>query len=51
MGIVPRMITGDSTPIAEEIAKEVGIGQNVSRVSDAIRTTSEKGMASIRGAL
>jgi H+-transporting ATPase len=36
MGIVPRMITGDSTPIAEEIAKEVGIGQNVSRVSDVI---------------
>ena len=36
MGIVPRMVTGDSTPIAEEIAKEVGIGQNVSRVSDVI---------------
>jgi H+-transporting ATPase len=36
MGIIPRMITGDSTPIAEEIAKEVGIGQNVSRISDVI---------------
>ncbi len=36
MGITPMMITGDSTPIAEEIAKEVGIGQNVSKVSDVI---------------
>ena len=36
MGIAPRMITGDSEPIAEEIAKEVGIGQNVRRIADVI---------------
>ncbi len=36
MGITPRMITGDSTPIAEEIAREVDIGQNVSKISDVI---------------
>lgn len=36
MGIAPRMITGDSEPIAEEIAKEVGIGQNVGKIADVI---------------
>jgi H+-transporting ATPase len=32
LGIRPRMITGDSTPIALEIAREVGIGDKICKV-------------------
>ncbi len=33
MGIVPKMVTGDSEPIAEEISKEVGIGERACKIS------------------
>jgi H+-transporting ATPase len=34
LGISVKMLTGDALPIAREIAKEVGLGENVIRVSD-----------------
>ncbi|MGC8673623.1 MAG: plasma-membrane proton-efflux P-type ATPase [Thermoprotei archaeon] len=34
LGVKPKMLTGDSLPIAREVAKEVGIGQNVVRISE-----------------
>ncbi|QIW23703.1 plasma-membrane proton-efflux P-type ATPase [Sulfolobus sp. S-194] len=34
LGIKVIMLTGDSEPIAKQIAKEVGIGENVVKVSD-----------------
>jgi len=33
LGLKPRMITGDSEPIAREISKEVGIGDKICRIS------------------
>ena len=34
LGLKTRMITGDSAPIAKEISKEVGIGENICRISE-----------------
>ena len=34
LGVKPMMLTGDSLPIAREIAKQVGIGDNVVRFHD-----------------
>ena len=34
LGLKPRMITGDSEPIAREISKEVGIGDRICRISE-----------------
>jgi len=34
MGISIKMLTGDSLPIAKEIAKEVGLGDNIIKISD-----------------
>lgn len=34
LGIKVIMLTGDAQPIAREIAKEVGIGENVVKVSE-----------------
>ncbi|MEM3693237.1 MAG: plasma-membrane proton-efflux P-type ATPase [Candidatus Bathyarchaeia archaeon] len=34
LGISVKMLTGDALPIAKEIAKEVGLGENVVKMSD-----------------
>ncbi|MGC9174693.1 MAG: plasma-membrane proton-efflux P-type ATPase [Thermoprotei archaeon] len=34
LGVKPKMLTGDSLPIAKEVAKEVGIGENIIRMSE-----------------
>ena len=34
LGLKTRMITGDSAPIAKEISKEVGIGDNICKISE-----------------
>jgi len=34
LGISVKMLTGDALPIAREVAKEVGLGENVSRVAE-----------------
>ncbi|WMT45279.1 MAG: plasma-membrane proton-efflux P-type ATPase [Cuniculiplasma divulgatum] len=34
LGVKARMVTGDSTPIAMEIAREVGIGERICRMAD-----------------
>jgi H+-transporting ATPase len=41
LGISIKMLTGDALPIAQEVAGDVGIGNNVSRMSDlkALMTT------------
>ena len=39
LGIRPRMITGDSTPIALEIAKEVNIGTRICKIPDPSDTS------------
>jgi len=34
LGISVKMLTGDALPIAQEVARDIGIGENVSRMSD-----------------
>jgi H+-transporting ATPase len=34
LGISVKMLTGDALPIAKEIAKQVGLGENINRISD-----------------
>lgn len=34
LGVLVKMLTGDALPIAREIAREVGLGENVSRMSE-----------------
>jgi H+-transporting ATPase len=34
LGVSVKMLTGDALPIAREIAKELGIGEDISRMSD-----------------
>ncbi len=34
LGIKPMMLTGDSLPIAREIARQVGLGENIIRLAD-----------------
>jgi H+-transporting ATPase len=34
LGIAVKMLTGDSQPIAKQVAKEVGIGERVTRMAD-----------------
>ncbi len=34
LGISVKMLTGDALPIAKDIAREVGLGENVKRISD-----------------
>ncbi|MGA9347986.1 MAG: plasma-membrane proton-efflux P-type ATPase [Anaerolineae bacterium] len=34
LGVSVKMLTGDALPIAKEVAKEVGLGENVSRVAE-----------------
>jgi H+-transporting ATPase len=42
LGISVKMLTGDALPIAQEVARDIGIGENVSRMSDlkALMTTN-----------
>ncbi len=41
LGVSIKMLTGDALPIAQEVARDTGIGENVSRMSDlkALMTT------------
>jgi magnesium-transporting ATPase (P-type) len=41
LGISIKMLTGDALPIAQEVARDIGIGENVSRMPDlkALMTT------------
>ena len=41
LGISVKMLTGDALPIAKEIAKDVGLGKNVVKVSDLKKLTEE----------
>ncbi len=43
MGIVPKMVTGDSESIAEEISKEVGIGDRACKISSIKKDESSIG--------
>jgi H+-transporting ATPase len=44
LGISVKMLTGDSLPIAKQIAQEVGLGDKVSRMADVESTRSQDGM-------
>ena len=44
LGISVKMLTGDSLPIAKQIAQEVGLGDNVSRMADVESSISQDGM-------
>jgi H+-transporting ATPase len=44
LGISVKMLTGDSLPIATQIAQEVGLGDKVSRMADVESTRSQDGM-------
>ena len=44
LGISVKMLTGDSLPIAKQIAQEVGLGNKVSRMADVESTRSQDGM-------
>ena len=41
LGISVKMLTGDSLPVAKEIAEEVGIGSNIVKVSDLKESLSQ----------
>jgi H+-transporting ATPase len=41
LGISVKMLTGDALPIAREIAKDVGLGENVIKVSDLKKLINE----------
>ena len=41
LGISVKMLTGDSLPIAKQIAQEVGLGDKVSRMADVEGTRSQ----------
>jgi H+-transporting ATPase len=45
LGISVKMLTGDALPIAQEVARDIGIGENVSRMSDlkALLATDQAG--------
>ena len=40
LGIAVKMLTGDSQPIATQIAKEVGLGEKITRMADVEKTVS-----------
>ena len=44
LGISVKMLTGDSLPIAKQIAQEVGLGDKVTRMADVESTRSQDGM-------
>ena len=44
LGISVKMLTGDSLPIAKQIAQEVGLGDKVSRMTDVESTRSQDGV-------
>jgi H+-transporting ATPase len=44
LGISVKMLTGDSLPIAKQIAQEVGLGDKISRMADVESTRSQDGM-------
>ncbi len=44
LGISVKMLTGDSLPIAKQIAQEVGLGDKVLRMADVESTRSQDGM-------
>ncbi|MEM3088766.1 MAG: plasma-membrane proton-efflux P-type ATPase [Candidatus Bathyarchaeia archaeon] len=41
LGVSVKMLTGDALPIAKEIAKDVGLGENVIRISDLKESVKE----------
>jgi H+-transporting ATPase len=41
LGVSIKMLTGDALPIAKEIAKDVGLGENIIRVSDLKESITE----------
>ncbi len=41
LGVAVKMLTGDALPIARDIAREVGVGENVNRISD-LQAADEK---------
>ncbi len=41
MGISIKMLTGDSQPIAKQIAQEVGLGDKITRMADVESTTNK----------
>jgi len=50
LGVRPKMLTGDSLPIAKEVAKEVGIGENVIRISELEGKTPQERAAAVDAA-
>ena len=44
LGISVKMLTGDSQPIAKQIAQEVGLGDKVARMADVESTRNQDGM-------
>lgn len=48
LGIKPMMITGDSAPIAREVAKQVGIGGNILRAAELKDRSREEQLQMIR---
>lgn len=45
LGISIKMLTGDSQPIAKQIAQEVGLGDKITRMADVEKSTSENAIA------
>jgi len=46
LGVSPKMLTGDSLPIAKQVGKEVGIGENIVRFGE-LQGTSAKDRAKL----
>ena len=47
LGISVKMLTGDALPIAREIAKDVGLGENITKVSDLKEFIKENPMKAV----
>ncbi len=47
LGISVKMLTGDSQPIAKQIAQEVGLGDKITRMADIESTRSQDGMVAV----
>ena len=48
LGVSVKMLTGDALPIAEEVAKDIGIGKNIDRMSNLKTLMTTDPLAALR---